>query len=395
MKLYIIRIATGGYAAVILVSVLYFLYTLPTFGWDALSFWAPKVIEFVNAYNVGADAPVYSIREHRHPPAVILLQSGALYLASGNTMLPMALPFLLFLCVVFFIPHKMPMRKRIVAGCLLAAYTLAAAPLLANHYQIYGYTEVYIGSSMLLALTLWQKGYCLNEGRMHFLFAILCALFPLIIKNTGVLYTAAVFLSFLMMGVWSSGVSRVTKFSIFGCLVAASAIPVITIWHLSWTSTWMASEFSNDVAGRTLWFGGYPLQFSYVGIVEVSLSIIQAIFVNQSFGILFLVYLVAFSVAVTGRHGNELNKHEYSVILVSICAAFTCAAFTLPQLVSERVYAFSAPGMDTGYSRFLIPAAMLSPMLLFSIYYLLQNKCRVRMLDEPLESMAKPQSAST
>lgn len=380
----------GGYAAVIFASVLYSLYALPAFGWDVLSFWASKVGEFVAAYNNGTDTPTYSIREHRHPPTVILLQSGVMYLTAGNTTLPAVLPFLLFLCVVLFIPLKMPMSQRIMAGCLLAALALSAAPLLANHYQIYGYAEVYIGTSMLLALILWQRGYCSDKGWMYYLFAMLCALLPMIIKNTGALYTAVALLSFLVVGVCSSGLSKVTKFSIFGCLVAASTIPVITIWNLSWTSTWMASEFSNDVASRTLWFGGYPLQFSDVGFVAVFRSIIQALFVNQSFGVLFMAYLFVFSLAISARRGTELKEHEYSVLLVCVCAAFTWAAFTIPQLVFERVYAFSAPGTDTGYSRFLIPVAMLSPILLFSICCLLQDTCKVRMLDEPLENMAKP-----
>jgi hypothetical protein len=55
-------------------------------------------------------------------------------------------------------------------------------------------------------------------------------------------------------------------------------------------------------------------------------------------------------------------------MLASVCAAFTWAAFTVPQLFSERIYAFSAPNMDTGYSRFLIPVAMLSVIPLFAIY---------------------------
>ena len=124
----------------------------------------------------------------------------------------------------------------------------------------------------------------------------------------------------------------------------------------------MGSEFSNDVASKTLWFGGYPLEFSYVGFVTVFQNLMQAMFLNQSFGILIVFYLSALLLLVADSKASQREDARHFIVLATSCFFCTFLIFTMPQLISERVNAFSAPGMDTGYSRFLMPAAMLLPI---------------------------------
>ena len=129
----------------------------------------------------------------------------------------------------------------------------------------------------------------------------------------------------------------------------------------------MGSEFSNDVASKTLWFGGYPLELSYVGFVTVFQNLMQAMFLNQSFGILIVFYLSALLLLVAASKAHERDDARHFIVLATSCVFFSPLIFTMPQLISDRVNAFLAPGMDTGYSRFLIPAAMLLPISLVVI----------------------------
>lgn len=334
-----------------------------------LSFWGPKTVEFLTAYNSGLEnIPIYSIREHRHPPTVISLQAGAMSLANNSATLALAIPFLLFLSVTIFMLQGMPVVRRALCALGLTVITLSSVPLLLNHFLIHGYAEVYIGASMLLALVLWQRWFCDSKVWPYAVVAILCALLPIAIKNTGILYSLSVLLSFIVVMVVFSNWSMRNKLaisSLFGtCLIA----PVLVVCNFDWSATWMGSEFSNDVASKTLWFGGYPLELSYVGFVTVFRNLMQAMILNQSFGILIIFYLSALLLLVAESKASQREEVRHFIVLATSCFFCTLLIFTMPQLISERVNAFSAPFTDTGFSRFLIPAAMLLPIPLTLIY---------------------------
>jgi len=357
-----------GHVLSLIVFSLWVLYFLPIFGWDVLSFWGPKTIEFLTAYNSGLeDIPIYSIREHRHPPTVISLQAGAMSLANNSATLALAIPFLLFLSVTIFMLQGVPIVRRVLCALGFTVITLSSVPLLLNHFLIHGYAEVYIGASMLLALVLWQRWFCNSRVWAYAVVAILCALLPIAIKNTGILYSLSVLLSFVVVTVAFSSWSMRTKLAIFSLFVACLIAPVLIVYNFDWSATWMGSEFSNDVASKTLWFGGYPLELSYVGFVTVFQNFMQAMFLNQSFGILIVFYLSALLLLVADSKASQREYARHFIVLATSCFFLTLIIFTMPQLISERVNAFSAPGMDTGYSRFLMPAAMLLPIPLVVI----------------------------
>ena len=95
---------------------------------------------------------------------------------------------------------------------------------------------------------------------------------------------------------------------------------------------------------------------------------VHALFINQSFGILFLVFFFASLFVASGSSRSLRDESLHFAALATSCAVFAVAAFTLPQLASERVNAFSAPAVDTGYSRFMVPVAMLLPIPMLVVY---------------------------
>ena len=194
------------------------------------------------------------------------------------------------------------------------------------------------------------------------------ALLPIAVKNIGVLYSVAVLLSFLVTAVWFSKLSAGMKWTLYACLAAVPAAALLVVCYFNWSTTWMGSEFSNDLTTRILWFGGYPLQFSYVGIVTVIRNAVHALLINQSFGVLFLAFIFSSLFAASGSSRLRRDESLHFAALATSCAVFAVAAFTLPQLVSERVNAFSAPAVDTGYSRFLVPVAMLLPVPMLVVH---------------------------
>ena len=358
-----------AYVVIILLLSICLLYATPIFGWDVIDFWGSKTTEFLAAYKSGLEnTHVYSIREHRHPSTIISLQAGAIYLANDSTALALAIPFLIFLSAIFFMLQGVPVVRRLLWAFGLTLISLLSVPLLLNHFLIHGYAEVYIGASMLLALALWQRWFSESKAWAYAVVAILCALLPIAIKNTGILYSLSVLLSFVVVTVAFSSWNMRPKLAIFSLFVACLIVPVLIVYNFDWSATWMGSEFSNDVASKTLWFGGYPLEFSYVGFVTVFRNLMQAMFLNQSFGILFVFYLSALLLLVTDSKAAQGEDARHFIVLATSCFFCTLLIFTMPQLISERVNAFSAPGTDTGFSRFLIPAAMLLPIPLTLIY---------------------------
>lgn len=202
---------------------------LPAFGWDVIGKWSKTGHAFyssgiISAFGSGPE-PVFEY-EPRHP--LLINYTVAVAEIFGTQINLMSVAYSLWIMLAVVISITMFFLAASLSGSyttgLIASYVLASTPLFENHYQIYGYLEMWIVYVVLLTIVVAK--ICLDAptiGRSAVLFIFLILLMS--IKYLSIVYTL-IFIFSLVLASMLRRVAILKRHNVFlactPCLLAVS-----------------------------------------------------------------------------------------------------------------------------------------------------------------------------
>ena len=329
----------------------------PVSSWDALglwTFWADRFADF-HTTDEGAggmtrtDYASFPFEHPRHPLTLVHLAAFSGYALQGiETIRGWLAPWsFVWLCAAAVVCGFV----REVSGnwllAILATYGFCALPLLENHAILVGYADPWIAAVITMMTAVAALGLCSNSWPLT-LAAILFAVIPVALKNTGILYVAALvvpLLTVLVMNRWPKTLA---------ILVAVSCLIVYWKVSLGFDVTFLGSRFAvvwgepNDIV-----FGGYKMAFVPFPVGQILFNDLWAFLVNQSFALVALVGLLTAVLAfdqISTLPPDASQALKYLVLVTLMLLLI----FLLPQVVTQYAERFAVPESDLGNSRFLL-----------------------------------------
>lgn len=340
--------------------------TSPVSSWDALNFWARWGESFLRfdldpdgfRGKTRAEHGVFPMSHSRHPPTLYHLSAfSGFALAKADLMrgwlVPWSFTWLCGALVVWGFVREVSNQRWL---SLVAAYFYCSLPLLENHAVLVGYADLWVTvivtiAAALLALAIHRSN--LPIGAL----GLLLALTPLLLKNTGILYSTALIFSLVVM----FSVRRAPK--LFVTLLAAAFVFVCWLY---------INGFDVSAGGQRIaliWgeksqiiFGGYTMSFERYPALHILRNELWAFFVNQTFSVTGLLWVCALVLVISG-HKLAFNDRRALSYLLTVCA-FLLLAFMLPQMTEQYAERFAAPKSDLGNSRFLMAVGAIVLMTL-------------------------------
>ena len=347
----------------------------PAAGWDTLDYyarWAKFFIEFdqmrfqpsssleqyFNAYGavgvIAHDSGASLVWMHaRHPVMPI-----ALVAMSANYAIPffaLSSPFstiaILYLTAVF----SAAVALRELGLSYRWVFTLAAmimsVPLVENHSMNLGYSDLINFAAVGLACSLFVF-HLTTRQQKFFVLGLLVSLFPLFVKNVGILYTVSLCAS--VFYVKAREVPFIKKYRAHVALFLGT----LSIFFL----------FYLGILGNSIVFGGLTMRLEMTPLVVLAKNTIFLLLQLNSFSVLPIVVTVlifgSLSFKLTKR--SSISRVESALILVVVTMS---GLLSLPLLVQEYSSVYSI----IGHSRILIPLVVPAILLLGEVI----KKCEV------------------
>ena len=338
------------------------------FGWDAVAFWLRHAQKFIDVDlallpvqawevldwdrwhpaafdNYRGDRASYAHHypyEHHHPITIVLVASYSGFVSHifGTPYLNLAPWLVIHLSSTFliFFVVRLLLNSSAVAAVFSLAYV--GLPLVENNALIGGYAEPWIASVVLccvVMLLLYTRRKSQAKGFLYA--AIFFACLPVLIKSAGIVYT----IPFLM----AASFSRYGSLSIK--LLSMSFVAASSVYFLI---SWLGSDTLISLFDRQ-WL---LKQFS---VGDVVINEIHAFFINTSFSVLTLVFLLCLILHLWSNFLGYNSATEVEKNWVFDCiiyyAGFLYLSFFAQQLLVDYAFRFATPSSDTGNSRFSQP----------------------------------------
>lgn len=331
---------------------------VPISAWDTLHTWADWSIDFL-AYE-SAGIGFGSVWFHpRHPPTVYHLMAFNAFAFSESPLLQgFLLPWLFaWACGGMVVFGFVLAISHSAALAFASVYLYLSFPLLENHALLLGYMDLWVtvvvtGSTAILALSLRYN------SRKLALFGICFSLALVLLKNTGILYLASIWVALAVI--------RIEQYSrrLLSFAAGLGAFVAICMFWVGFdvTVSGLRYGFIYGVPSR-VFFGGWTYEVTELLVLGALWNQFWAFCVEQSFSTLMAAGIVVIWALgnATGNESIRFTRGGRFIITVSI---FILIFFTLPQVLSEdysQIYA--APGTDTGNSRFLMAAGCVLLMM--------------------------------
>ena len=337
----------------------------PVAGWDALGLWttwAEFFLQFdhgVEGYLGKTRAEFGSFPEHhpRHPPTVYHLSAFSGFALENTNMLrgwlvPWTCIWGCGASAVWGFARGC-CRSRWIP--LLALWGYFSLPLLTNHAILVGYADFWIAILMTVAAAALATAI-VGGGKSFWGVGLLCAVAPVGIKGTGLIYSLVLLLPLTAIFAFRLS-SRSTTFVFLIMCVAA-----LWLW---------VSGFDIQIAGQRfalvrgeeeqILAGGYVMAMDSYPTISILRNEFWALFMNQSFSLLFLLFVVSAAIGIL-NHSVQCT-HARALIFLLLVAVALVVAFSVPQLIREYAENFAEPRSDTGGSRFILA---LGPILIMA-----------------------------
>ena len=204
-----------------------------------------------------------------------------------------------------------------------------------------------------LALGLYE------DSKSLLFFGVFLALTPLILKASGILYSAAL-LGPLFFIIVSERAPRLT----IGFL-AISSITLVLLAHNGFDVTVQGEQYTlswGDV--DKIRFAGYRWNFEVFPLRLILFNQLWAFLVNQSYSMVMLIGFCGFLILFK-RYLYSASEYR-SLKFIALAPLSLVLAFMLPQLVTVYAERFTVPGRDLGNSRFMLGFA---PLILLSVSF--------------------------
>ena len=363
--------------AALMLSVLVSVAYSPVSGWDTLGLWTTwaknfAVFDSTSWVVNGASRDFgdsYPSVHGRHPMTLIYVAAFSAFVSEGlSSVKGWLLPWTyIWLCGLGCVVGMVKLSSRGWTSTVIAAYLYLSMPLLENHAILVGYADPWVATCVVASAAVLAAGI-FHSCHILMMVGILFAATPLLLKNTGVLYSvalAAPLAYHFLRERWR----KMYTFFIF----LLAALLALFMWQ-GGTIEFMGTRYGIDHGENSIiFFGGWAFEFQIYPLWEVAINQFFAFFVNQSFSVAFaglcLIGALFFGGGFPGPPHSDLLAARYIVLVAVALLLF----FSLPQLVTHYSHHYAVPSSDVGNSRFLLAVGSL---LVLTTGFILNPKSR-------------------
>lgn len=353
--------------------VFYQVWLLPVASWDALGHWVSWAQKFLFFDLSGeiveersrANGDAWHWIHPRHPPTVFHSSAFSAYSLIGTDRIGWLSSWsAIWACCagVMWGFVRATGGSSLQGGLALVAFL--TLPLLENHAIAVGYADLWVLVAVTMAAAL--VAYSLVFGTFHeMVLGMGLAFTPMLMKNTGVLYTFAILMPAALVPLiakWPKSTLFYVTLLLLALLLFLMIEPDIIIFGQRFSL-----QFSDNAV---VIFGGYTLPLEFYSPAKIAANTLWALVINQSFSTsAVLLTVVAVVLVCELRSVREgACKVSYRFYLASwflfLSAFFTITCFMVPQLVAEYAIAFAQPSEDIGNSRFILPFSAITLLAL-------------------------------
>jgi len=330
----------------VLAPQIYIALQMPLQAWDALDYWGPYTLFFLG------EESDFSFPT-KHPPAMPLLLSGLVDCLGGRWWTLLS-PCLLWLAAVKYSSGSLTFA-------FLALVLTVTTPLIENHILAAGYAEIYLGTFMALAHSLYNHRRVLTFSNFA-CFALLAI--ALMTKVTAFAYFLMASVAFVLCN------ARVSKTFLVGAAILLGALLMTIDVNISTPITslqWTAERWQLRIDD------GHVYQFELQDFSRWAQCWFEILIANQTFGLTVLIGVIVAWLSVSGQVPLGRKGGEALLFLgLTICAVMLLTMF------SERALFDAMRG--TGASRALLPALL--PFYLCTVPSMIKAIIEVKNGDE-------------
>ena len=315
----------------------------PAVAWDTVWFWAVEANKFLLHIDSTEDITPFTTYGP-HPKTLIYIMAWGGWSASIADPLRFAplIPWLhLYLAIAISLFGFFLNKTKSLAISIVFTYIFLSAPLVEAHAIIAGYAELWIAFPIFLSIIFFCEFNKIKDNNLLFL-ALVTAVIPAFIKGVGSIYSIslfAIFLFTLVVNKWRGP----SIFCFFGLLFLLTfSLHIVNIDFAAF-----GERFTINSSARLIAIGGREMFFAANEWSTVFYNLYVALFVKNSFGILFSI------AAVSYMYLTFLLIFRKKIELFPQVGLFTLMSSIIIAALRHTDYFFnySHPGNDTSLSR--------------------------------------------
>lgn len=378
------RAVVGLLSAALVLSVLVNVAYSPVSAWDALGFWTTWAKHFLvfdsTSWVVdGASRALgdsYPDVHDRHPMTLIYVAAFNAFvtetlLSTKGWLLPWTY---VWFCGLSCTVGIVKLSSRTWTPTVVAAYLYLSLPLLENHAILVGYAEPWVASCVVASAAVIAAGIAHSSNSLVAL-GVSVAATPLLLKNTGILYFAAL-IAPLAYNFLRARWRKIHTFLFFTLTtLLAYFLQQGFLIEVMGTRYGIVHDKSS-----VIFFGGWVFELQIFPLSKVAFNQFVALFVNQTFSVVFLYMCLASAIFFRGRASNSQCSDLMAARYLILVVVALLVVFLIPQLITDYSNLYAVPHADTGNSRFLLAAGSL---LVLTIGFILNPKTRNALHAEP------------
>ena len=331
------------FCVVIIVFAFHEHFLWPAVAWDTVEYWAIEANEFIERDKLNTKvAPFTSFGPH--PKTLIYLMAWGGWSASigDPSRLAPLIPWLhLYVAIAVSILGFFLWKTRSLTISMVFTYMFLSSPLAEAHAILGGYADLWLAFAIFLSIIFFSQYQDIRDNKLLAL-ALITGVIPIFIKGIGSVYSFSlltVFLFTLVISKWG----RSAIFSFFGLLfLIIFSLNIINI-DITVLGERFAILSSEDIAI----LGGREMYFTNNEWYIIFYNIYIALFVKNSFGILFSIATISYIYLISlmiFKKKVELFPHVGLFTLIS-CIIIAALRYT------DYFFLHSHPGNDTSLSR--------------------------------------------
>ena len=329
---------------------------LPVRGWDALNFWAPNAVRFLNGNWLPLDV-TEGQNSHRHPMTLsYLLTWFAMSGTDASSKINPTSTWILIWLSAGLVSYGFSRRVGNSPNwSLLIALLLMTIPLAEHHALLPGYAEMLVSTSLIITVSLAMLAVLDGDIRTLAV-AFIFSLMPLGFKNTGLFYTVIPIYSFFFIPLFQSFlVQRIKAKASLNWALNPYRIFTFSAVVLSYGAFFYFRHGYLEIAG-------HQLQITWpVPILDIAMNTFYSWIINSSFGVLGVVIILSFFFPRPSL--SEDYPCYAAMTYVRMVATFGIVGLLFSQL-TDHGFIYATPSNDTGNSRFTLPVACVAVQLL-------------------------------
>ena len=327
----------------------------PVSGWDVMGSWSYHARQLIDqGLNGGIIGNYGNLQSHPTASTTLLAwASWASHSAGGFGLWP----WLLAVVCVWLVIYGYGLFRQQSLGAAIVATTIVISPLLENHVVLPGYSEIWLTLTSVVASALLAIAIRTQKLGIAFL-AVFSALLCIWTRKTGIANTIVLIFAYSLALLYASNWLSNKNLVVF-VIVATSLVGFFIVTGFDFSVADIYTHWSPETL--TLDFAGRHLELEWQGGNQVVVNEVQSKLTNMSFSTALLAAIFA-SCVILFKVADD--KHGHAVGLFLLCAFLgNLLILVLAQLFSADGMSISLPHMDTGNSRYFLPAVGITGLL--------------------------------